>query len=67
LEVCPLDDGHALDAIGLAGRLRGHPLRSLDALHLAIARSLGAGQIATADRVLAQAATALGMKVAPFD
>jgi predicted nucleic acid-binding protein len=67
LEVHPLDDGHALDAMGLVGRLRSHPLRSLDALHLAIARSLGAGQIATADRSLAHAAVALGMKVARFD
>jgi len=43
-----------------------HPLRSLDALHLAIARDAGCASIATADRVLADAAAALGLEAVRF-
>lgn len=67
LVVHPLEDSHALTAIDILTRLRSHPLRSLDALHLAIAQHLGATLIATADRVLAGAATALGIQTARFD
>lgn len=67
LEVHPLEDSHALRAAGILKRLRAHPLRTLDALHLAIAQDLGCRQIATADRIMAAAATALGMEVVPFD
>jgi hypothetical protein len=63
----PLDDSHALTAIDILTHLKSHPLRSLDALHLAIAQDLGATLIATADRVLAGAATALGIQTARFD
>jgi len=37
------------------------PLRTLDALHLGVMRSSGVTTLATADRVMAQAAAALGM------
>ena len=42
------------------------PLRALDALHLAVARSSGATQFATADKAQAEAATALGFTVHRF-
>lgn len=67
LYVQPLDDRHALDAVTLASRLSRHGLRTLDALHLAIARDIGAPLIATADRLMANAATTLGLEVAWFD
>jgi hypothetical protein len=51
-----LDDSHAIHALALVQRLRNHPLRTLDALNLAVAGSIAAAQIATADRtVIAQA------------
>jgi predicted nucleic acid-binding protein len=67
LLVHPLEDFHALAAVDIVARLKAHPLRSLDALHLAIARSLGAASFATADRVMADAAEALGFQVVRFD
>jgi predicted nucleic acid-binding protein len=67
LPVIALEDRHALAAIELLSRLREHPLRALDALHLAIAQECEARLIATADRVLANAAQALGFQVARFD
>ncbi len=67
LYVQPLDDRHARDAVTLVSQLSGHGLRALDALHLAIARDIGAPLIATADRLMANAATALGLEVARFD
>jgi uncharacterized protein len=66
LEVHPLQDEHAHTALDLLERLEGHPLRTLDALHLAIASALGATVLATADRVMAQAAAALGLRVEVF-
>lgn len=42
------------------------PLRTLDALHLAIAREIMAGTVATADRVMALGAEALGLSVTRF-
>lgn len=67
LTVHPLEDAHVLAAIDLLTRLRSHPLRSLDALHLAIAADAGSTALATADRVLAEAAVALGLEVVRFD
>jgi predicted nucleic acid-binding protein len=51
---------------GLVERLASVPLRTLDALHLAAATEAGAGLVATADRVMADAAAALGLDVASF-
>ena len=62
-----LDDAHALSAARLIASLPGVPLRSLDALHLAIAQALGLTTLATADRVMIQAAEALGIEVVRFD
>lgn len=65
--VHPLEDRHAVAAYGLLTRLARHPLRTLDALHLAIALESGARVLATADAVMMAAATALGMAVERFD
>ena len=67
LYVHPLEDGHAVSAVELLARLPQHPLRTLDALHLAIARDLRVDILATADRIMAGAAHALGFEVARFD
>ena len=62
----PVGDTHFAEALHLIDKLTKVPLRSLDALHLSIARSLGVHEIATADAVLRQAARALKMNVAYF-
>jgi hypothetical protein len=67
ISVQPLDDQHAVEATHLLARLGAHPLRTLDALHLAIARSLGVETVVTADRVMAAAAAAVGLKTVRFD
>jgi predicted nucleic acid-binding protein len=67
LEMHALEDAHAILASELLHRLAPHPLRTLDALHLAVAISLELGRIATADRVLAAAAASLGLEVERFD
>ena len=67
LYVHPLDDRHALAAVEIVSLLSRHHLRSLDALHLAIARDLDTPLIATADRVMAAAAEAMGFSVVRFD
>lgn len=67
LDLRPLDDAHAVAALDLLdGRLRHHPLRTLDALHLAAALAASAAVIATADRVMGRAAADLGLDVATF-
>ena len=67
LTVHPLEDAHALAAIDLLARLKAQPLRTLDALHLAIAQAAGCIAVATADRILAEAAATLGLAVVRFD
>lgn len=66
LIVHPGGDAHFSDAFHLIDQLIEIPLRSLDALHLAIARSLNVRELATADAVMRQAALALGMDVTYF-
>ncbi len=66
LEVHPLEDRHALDAGNLLVRLATVPLRTLDALHLAIAAAIGANAVATADDTFAEAAAALRLRVEWF-
>ena len=65
-QVEPLADRHAVIAYDLIGRLSGHPLRSLDALHLAVALSTAATVLASADRAMARAAGALGISAVTF-
>ena len=59
-QIQPLDDGHLVEAGDLIDRLPGHPLRTLDAIHLAAAVRSGASRLATGDRVMAAAAKKLG-------
>jgi uncharacterized protein len=66
VEVHPLEDRHALGARDLLIRLAAIPLRTLDALHLAIATAIKADAIATADDTFAAAAAALRLRVEWF-
>lgn len=65
-EVEPLADRHAIVAHDLIDQLASHHLRTLDALHLAIAQSAGTTVLATADPSMARAAEALGMGALTF-
>lgn len=66
LVVYPVADEHLIDALGLIKRLGRYPLRTLDALHLAIARSIPCRSLATADKTMADAGKAAGLAVARF-
>jgi predicted nucleic acid-binding protein len=55
-----------LVAESLIGAHPAIPLTTLDALHLGVMRSAGVTALATADRVMAQAAEALGMECEIF-
>lgn len=66
LELHPLEDRHAIGAGDLLIRLAAVPLRTLDALHLAIATAIGADTVATADDTLARAAIALRLGIEWF-
>lgn len=66
LSLYPVEDGRFDDALQLIGRYPEHPLRTLDALHLAVARHLGVAELATADETMAAAARAMGFSVARF-
>ena len=61
-----LPDGLAWGAVNLISALSEVPLRTLDALHLAIAKEIQAEIFATADRVMAAGAEALGFTVVRF-
>jgi predicted nucleic acid-binding protein len=62
----PVDDARFDEAAILIARYPEHPLRTLDALHLAVARDLRLDTVATADAVMADAASAIGFGVARF-
>jgi predicted nucleic acid-binding protein len=66
LLVQPMDDARFDDAVNLIGRYPEHPLRTLDALHLCVARQLGLEALATADATMAEAARTMGFSVARF-
>jgi predicted nucleic acid-binding protein len=66
LQVYRVEDKHLESATYLISMLPEHALRTLDALHLAIAQSYQVEQIATADTLLAKAAQQLGFKVDLF-
>lgn len=67
LVVAPVQDELMSSAIQLIAQLPEHPLRTLDALHLAIARSFKVISLATADRTMAAAAGALELETIRFD
>jgi predicted nucleic acid-binding protein len=66
LLVEPVVDGQFHRGRDLIDRLPTHPLRALDALHLAIAGTTGSQVVATADQVMAPAASDLGFDVVLF-
>jgi predicted nucleic acid-binding protein len=63
----PLFGGVAAAALNLLSMLPSVPLRTLDAFHLAIAKEIQAEVLVTADCVMADAATELGIRVVRFD
>lgn len=63
----PVRDRDVLAAAHLLGHLVDHPLRTLDAIHLALCQASGLSKLATADKILAAAAVDLGLEVARFD
>ena len=62
----PVDDQSVEGAARILSLLRESGLKTLDALHLSIARDVGSRILATADRVMADAARDLDMEVAWF-
>lgn len=66
LVVQPMSDADFSRAFHLIDSLPDVPLRSLDALHLAVAQDRQADALATADDVMRRAALALGLQVAYF-
>lgn len=63
----PLPDKWAEGAVNLVSILTDIPLRTLDAVPLLVAREIQADVVATADRVMAAAAQAMGFAVVSFD
>ena len=66
LQVYPVADEHLIAALSLITRLGRFPLRTLDALHLAIAQGIHCRRLATADKTMADAAKAAGLDVTRF-
>lgn len=66
LKLNAVADDQVANAFHLIESLLAIPLRSLDAVHLAIARDLQANAFATADKTQAEAAAALGFTVHRF-
>jgi len=66
LQRYPLDDARFAEATMLITRFPEHPLRTLDALHLAVAADLGVSILATADGVMADAAVSVGLQFVRF-
>jgi predicted nucleic acid-binding protein len=62
----PLPDGLMDSAVDLISAFPDVLLRTLDALHLVIAKRIGADVIATADRVMSDGAVAMGFSVMAF-
>ncbi len=66
LQRYPVTDARYNEACNLISRYPEHPLRTLDAVHLVVAVHAGIDQLATADAVMANAASAMGFEVARF-
>lgn len=65
LSLLPIHDEYLTHATELIDSLK-QPLRTLDALHLAVAHARGCTEFATADKIQAKAAKALGLNVHTF-
>lgn len=66
LQVYPVADEHFIAALGLITRFGRYPLRTLDALHLAIAQGIRCRRLATADKTMADAGKAAGLGITRF-
>src|SRR5207302_11376351 len=66
LRVYPVADEYLIAALSLITRLARYPLRTLDALHLAIAQGIRCRRLATADKTMADAGRAIGLGVTRF-
>lgn len=62
----PLPSGLVAAAVNLLSLLSDAPLRTLDALHLAMAREIQSDVLATADRIMGTAGAAMGFRVSRF-
>ena len=62
----PLPEGLAAGTINLIALLPDVPIRTLDAMHLMIAKEISATELVTADRIIADGAEVLGIKVIRF-
>ena len=62
----PVNEVHFDEATHLIVRYAEHPLRTLDALHLALATHIGITILATADIVMFNTATTMGFEVVRF-
>jgi len=62
-----VEDAWFGDALNLISTLHPLPLRTLDALHLAIARGIGVTGVASADTGMLNAAERMGLDVVRFD
>lgn len=67
LSCYPVIDRHVTGAVSLMETLADLAIRTLDAIHLNIATDLAVTQLATADRVMIQAALSIGLQVERFD
>ena len=63
----PLPENLAAGAVNLLSILTDVPLRTLDALHLMIAREIQTDILATADKIMAAGGKAMGFSVVRFD
>jgi uncharacterized protein len=62
----PLPDGLAAGTLNLIALLPNIAIRTLDAMHLMIAKEISAVELVTADRIMADGAEALRIKVTRF-
>ena len=62
----PFPPDLAAGTVNLMSILGNIPVRSLDAMHLVIAKEIGADLLVTADNVMAEAATAYDFEVVKF-
>ncbi len=67
LQIYPVNDQQVQNAALLIDSLPNNALRTLDAMHLSIARDIPAALLASADRVMLDAGKILGFQLVCFD